>query len=98
LFAHSYGIWLTGNGQGDVSFDESLFFYFFIFYFLFFCFFVLFWVGVAFPCDGHFFVFAFMSTCKIKVKLYMLFFGLVMGAKRSIARDHDRQHALLIWI
>jgi len=91
LFAHSYGIWLTGNGQGDISFDESLFFIFLIV-------FLLFWVGVAFPCDGHFFVFAFMSTCKIKVKLYMLFFGLVMGAKRSLARDHDRQHALLIWI
>ena len=26
LFAHSYGIWLTGNGCGDLSYDMLIFF------------------------------------------------------------------------
>jgi hypothetical protein len=40
---------------------------------------------MAFPCDGHYFIFAFLLTGKINLKLYMPFFNACDGCKRSLA-------------
>ena len=39
---------------------------------------------VAFPCDGHFFIFTFLLMSKINFKLYTPFFLLMTGATRSL--------------
>lgn len=82
-----------GNGQGDVSFDESLLFYYLLFI-------VLFCLGLVWPFHvmGVVSFLLFCRHSKLRSNFIFLFWGLVMGAKRRLARDHDRQHVLLIWI